>query len=139
MDNLLSAFYGKDHLDAVWAPNDALAIGIISSLKGVGYGSAQQAMPIITGQDADVQNVKNIVRGDQTSTVFKDTRKLAGVAADMVNDALAGKQVPVNDTKSYNNGAKVVPTYLVKPVLVDKANYQSELVTSGYYTQAQIK
>jgi putative multiple sugar transport system substrate-binding protein len=139
MDNLLSAFYGKDHLDAVWAPNDALAIGIISSLKGVGYGSGQQAMPIITGQDADVQNVKNIVRGDQTSTVFKDTRKLAGVAADMVDDALTGKQVPVNDTKSYNNGAKVVPTYLVKPVLVDKANYQSELVTSGYYTQAQIK
>ncbi|WNC94852.1 sugar ABC transporter substrate-binding protein [Paraburkholderia sp. FT54] len=139
MDNLLSAFYGKDHLDAVWAPNDALAIGIISSLKGVGYGSGQQAMPIITGQDADVQNVKNIVRGDQTSTVFKDTRKLAGVAADMVDDALTGKQVPVNDTKGYNNGAKVVPTYLVKPVLVDKANYQSELVTSGYYTQAQIK
>jgi putative multiple sugar transport system substrate-binding protein len=139
MDNLLSAFYGKDHLDAVWAPNDALAIGIISSLKGVGYGSGQQAMPIITGQDADVQNVKNIVRGDQTSTVFKDTRKLAGVAADMVDDALNGKQVPVNDTKSYNNGAKIVPTYLVKPVLVDKSNYQTELVTSGYYTQAQIK
>jgi putative multiple sugar transport system substrate-binding protein len=139
MDNLLSAFYGKDHLDAVWAPNDALAIGIISSLKGVGYGSGQQAMPIITGQDADVQNVKNIVRGEQTSTVFKDTRKLAGVAADMVDNALSGKQVPINDTKSYNNGAKVVPTYLVKPILVDKANYQSELVTSGYYTQAQLK
>ncbi|MDR5823590.1 multiple monosaccharide ABC transporter substrate-binding protein [Caballeronia sp. LZ043] len=139
MDNLLSAFYGKDHLDAVWAPNDALAIGIISSLKGVGYGSGQQAMPVITGQDADVQNVKSIVRGEQTSTVFKDTRKLAGVTADMVDNALAGKQVTINDTKSYNNGAKIVPTYLVKPVLVDKSNYQSELVTSGYYTQAQIK
>ena len=139
MDNLLSAFYGKDHLDAVWTPNDALAIGVISSLKGVGYGSGQQAMPIITGQDADVQNVKNIARGDQTSTVFKDTRKLASVAADMVDDVLTAKPVPVNDTKSYNNGAKIVPTYLVKPVLVDKANYQSELVTSGYYTQAQLK
>jgi putative multiple sugar transport system substrate-binding protein len=139
MDNLLSAFYGKDHLDAVWSPNDALAIGIISSLKGVGYGSGQQAMPIITGQDADVQNVKSIVRGEQTSTVFKDTRKLASVTADMVDNALTGKQVTINDTKSYNNGAKIVPTYLVKPVLVDKANYQTELVTSGYYTQAQIK
>lgn len=139
MDNLLSAFYGKDHLDAVWAPNDALAIGIISSLKGVGYGSGQQPMPIITGQDADIQNVKNIVRGDQTSTIFKDTRKLASVAADMVDDALTGKPVPVNDTKSYNNGVKIVPTYLVKPVLVDKSNYQAELVTSGYYTQSQIK
>jgi putative multiple sugar transport system substrate-binding protein len=71
--------------------------------------------------------------------VFKDTRKLASVTAEMVDNALSGKQVPINDTKSYNNGAKIVPTYLVKPILVDKANYQSELVTSGYYTQAQIK
>lgn len=139
MDNLLSAFYGKDHLDAVWTPNDALAIGVVSSLRGVGYGSGQQAMPIITGQDADIQNVKSIVRGEQTSTVFKDTRKLASVTADMVDNALTGKQVAINDTKSYNNGAKILPTYLVKPILVDKANYQSELVTSGYYTQAQIK
>src|ERR1700744_410662 len=75
MDNLLSAFYGKDHLDAVWTPNDAIAIGVVSSLKGVGYGSGQQTMPIITGQDADIQNVKNMFRGYQTSTVFKDTRK----------------------------------------------------------------
>src|SRR5258708_30515473 len=139
VDTLLSAFYGQDHLDAVWTPNDAIAMGVISSRKGVGYGSAQQAMPVVTGQDADIQNVKNIVRGDQTSTVFKDTRKLASVTAEMVDNALGGKQVPINDTKSYNNGVKIVPTYLVKPILVDKANYQSELVTSGYYTQAQIK
>jgi putative multiple sugar transport system substrate-binding protein len=139
MDNLLSAFYGKDHLDAVWTPNDAIAIGVISSLKGVGYGSPQQVMAVVTGQDADVQNIKAIIRGDQTTTVFKDTRKLASVTADMVDDALTGKTVAVNDTKSYNNGAKIVPTYLVKPILVDKANYQSELVTSGYYTQAQVK
>lgn len=139
MDNLLSAFYGKDHLDAVWTPNDAIAIGVISSLKGVGYGSAQAPMPVVTGQDADVQNVKAIVRGDQTTTVFKDTRKLASITADMVDDALTGKTVPVNDTKSYNNGAKIVPTYLVKPVLVDKDSVQPLLVNSGYYTPAQIK
>lgn len=139
MDNLLSAFYGKDHVQAVWTPNDAIAVGVISSLKGVGYGSAQQPMPVITGQDADLQNVKAIIRGDQTTTVFKDTRKLASITADMVDDALTGKTVPVNDTKSYNNGAKIVPTYLVKPVLVDKSNYQSMLVDSGYYTQAQLK
>jgi putative multiple sugar transport system substrate-binding protein len=96
-------------------------------------------MAVVTGQDADVQNIKAIIRGDQTTTVFKDTRKLASVTADMVDDALTGKTVAVNDTKSYNNGAKIVPTYLVKPILVDKANYQSELVTSGYYTQAQVK
>lgn len=139
MDNLLSAFYGKDRLNAVWTPNDAIAIGVISSLKGVGYGSAQAPMPVVTGQDADIQNVKAIVRGDQTTTVFKDTRKLASVTADMVDDALSGKPVPVNDTKSYNNGAKIVPTYLVKPVLVDKSSVEPLLVNSGYYTQAQIK
>ncbi|WP_321814917.1 MULTISPECIES: multiple monosaccharide ABC transporter substrate-binding protein [unclassified Paraburkholderia] len=139
MDNLLSAFYGKEHLDAVWTPNDAIAIGVISSLKGVGYGTAQAGMPVVTGQDADVQNVKAIMRGEQTTTVFKDTRKLASVTADMVDDALAGKTVPVNDTKSYNNGVKVVPTYLVKPVLVDKDSVQSMLINSGYYTQAQVK
>lgn len=139
MDNLLSAFYGKEHLDAVWTPNDAIAIGVISSLKGVGYGAAQAGMPVVTGQDADVQNVKAIMRGEQTTTVFKDTRKLASVTADMVDDALAGKTVPVNDTKSYNNGVKVVPTYLVKPVLVDKDSVQSMLINSGYYTQAQVK
>lgn len=139
MDNLLSAFYGKEHLDAVWTPNDAIAIGVISSLKGVGYGAAQSAMPVVTGQDADIQNVKAIIRGEQTTTVFKDTRKLSSVTADMVDDALSGKAVPVNDTKSYNNGAKIVPTYLVKPVLVDKDNVQTMLINSGYYTQAQIK
>jgi putative multiple sugar transport system substrate-binding protein len=139
MDNLLSAFYGKDRLDAVWTPNDAIAIGVISSLKSIGYGSSDQPMPVVTGQDADIQNVKGIIRGDQTSTVFKDTRKLAAVAADMVDDALTGKTVPVNDTKSYNNGVKIIPTYLVKPILVNKSNYQSELVNSGYYTQSQLK
>ena len=140
MDNLLSAFYGNIHLDAVWTPNDAIAIGVISSLKGVGYGTAQQAMPVVTGQDADLQNVKAILRGEQTTTVFKDTRQLANVAATMVDDALSGKQVQVNDTKSYNNGAEVVPTYLVKPVLVDSSNVKNTLVNQGhYYTEAQLK
>ncbi len=54
MDNLLSAFYGKKRIDAVLSPYDGLSIGIISSLKGVGYGSADQKMPIVSGQDAEV-------------------------------------------------------------------------------------
>ncbi|MDF3834284.1 sugar ABC transporter substrate-binding protein [Cupriavidus basilensis] len=139
MDNLLSAYYGNTRLDAVWAPNDATAIGIISSLKGVGYGSPQQPMPVVTGQDADLPNIKAIIRGDQASTVFKDTRQLAGVAADMVDAALAGKPVPVNDTKSYNNGVKVIPTYLVKPVLVDASNWKELLVKSGFYAESRLK
>ncbi|WP_213768635.1 multiple monosaccharide ABC transporter substrate-binding protein [Caballeronia sp. dw_19] len=140
MDNLLSANYGNARLDAVLCPNDGIAIGVISSLKGVGYGTSQQPMPAITGQDAEMQNVKAIIRGDQATTVYKDTRQLAGMAATMVDDALSGKAVPVNDTTSYNNGVKVIPTYLVKPVLVDASNWKTILVTQGrYYTEAQLK
>src|SRR5271166_1278751 len=139
MDNLLSAYYGNKHVDAVLSPYDGLSIGIISSLKGVGYGSADQPMPVISGQDAEVPSIKAILRGDQYSTIFKDTRDLAKVAADMVDAALAGKEVTVNDTKTYNNGVKVVPSYLLKPVVVDKGNWEKVLVDSGYYKRSQFE
>src|SRR6201986_237331 len=139
MDNLLSAFYGNKRVDAVLSPYDGLSIGIISSLKGVGYGTASQPMPVITGQDAEVPSIKAMLRGDQYSTIFKDTRDLAKVAADMVDAALDGKQVTVNDTKTYNNGVKVVPSYLLKPVVVDRGNWEKVLVDSGYYKKAQFE
>jgi putative multiple sugar transport system substrate-binding protein len=139
MDNLMSAFYGKEKLHAVLAPADILSIGIISSLKGVGYGTPSQPMPVITGQDADLPSVKAILRGDQTSTVFKDTRQLAKVTADLVDAALSGKTPLVNDTKTYNNGVKVVPSYLLKPVAVDASNVKAVLVDSGYYKESQLK
>lgn len=139
MDNLLSAFYTKDRVDAVLSPYDGLSIGIISSLKGVGYGSAQQPMPVVTGQDAEVPSVKSILKKEQTSTVFKDTRELAKVTVGMVDAMLAGRQPEVNDTKTYNNGVKVVPSYLLKPVSVDASNWKQALVDSGYYKESQIK
>ena len=139
MDNLLSAFYGKARVDAVLSPYDGLSIGILSSLKGVGYCTAQQPCPVVSGQDAEVPSVKSILRGEQSSTVFKDTRELARVSADMVDAVLSGKTPEVNDTKTYNNGVKVVPSYLLKPVLVDKSNYEKVLVDSGYYKASQIK
>jgi putative multiple sugar transport system substrate-binding protein len=137
MDNLLSAFYTKNHVDAVLSPYDGLSIGIISSLKGVGYGSADQKMPIISGQDAEVPSIKAMLRGEQYSTIFKDTRDLARVAVDMVDAALNGKEVAVNDTKTYSNGVKVVPSYLLKPVVVDKSNWEKVLIDSGYYKRSQ--
>jgi putative multiple sugar transport system substrate-binding protein len=139
MDNLLSAYYGKKRVDAVLSPYDGLSIGIISSLKGVGYGSADQPMPVISGQDCEVPSVKAILRGDQYSSIFKDTRDLAKVTADMVDATLTGKQVQVNDTKTYNNGVKVVPSYLLKPVVVDKSNWEKTLLESGYYKKSQVE
>jgi putative multiple sugar transport system substrate-binding protein len=139
MDNLLSAYYGNKKVNAVLSPYDGLSIGIISSLKGVGYGSADQPMPIISGQDAEVPSIKAMLRGDQYSTIFKDTRDLAKVTADMVDAALAGKQVTVNDTKTYENGVKTVPSYLLKPVVVYKDNWEKLLVDSGYYKKSQFQ
>ena len=140
MDNLLSAYYGKDRLDAVLSPYDGLSIGILSSLKGVGYGTPKMPMPVVTGQDAEIPSVKSILNNEQRSTVFKDTRELAKVTANMVDAMLSGKAPVINDTKTYNNGVKIVPSFLLKPVTVDKANWKEVLVSgSGYYTEAQVK
>ncbi|RQO44281.1 sugar ABC transporter substrate-binding protein [Variovorax sp. KBW07] len=139
MDNLLSAYYTKDRVDAVLSPYDGLSIGILSSLKGVGYGSGSQPMPIVSGQDAEVPSVKSILRKEQTSTVFKDTRELAKVTVAMVDAMLSGKTPEVNDTKTYNNGIKVVPSYLLKPVSVDASNWKVVLIDSGYYKESQVK
>ncbi len=138
MDNLLSAYYSGDHLDAVLSPYDGISIGILSSLKGIGYGSADKPLPVITGQDAELASIKSIVSGQQTQTVFKDTRKLAKQTVAMTESILKGEKAEVNDTKSYDNGVMVVPAYLLDPVSVDKDNVQQEIVDQDYYTKEEI-
>lgn len=139
MDNLLSAFYTDKRVDAVLAPYDGLSRGIISSLKGVGYGTADQPWPVVTGQDAEVASIKQMIAGEQMFTVFKDTRELAKQAATMVDAALKGQEVPINDTSTYDNEVKIVPSYLLVPYSVDINNYHEILVESGYYTEDQLK
>ena len=139
MDNLLSANYTDKQVHGVLSPYDGLSIGILSSLKGVGYGSGDMKMPIVTGQDAEVQSVKSIEAGEQYSTVFKDTRELARVTVGMVDAVLSGSEPEINDETTYDNGVKVVPSYLLKPVAVDGSNWEEILVTSGYYTADQLK
>ncbi|THK38224.1 sugar ABC transporter substrate-binding protein [Ensifer sp. MPMI2T] len=138
MENLLSSTYTDAKVDGVLSPYDGLSIGIISALKGVGYGSGDMPMPVVTGQDAELPSVKSILADEQNSTVFKDTRELAKVTVGMVNAIMDGKEPEVNDTKTYENGVKVVPSYLLKPVAVDKSNAKEILVGSGYYTEDQI-
>ena len=138
MDNLLSANYTDKKVSGVLAPYDGLSRGIISSLKGVGYGSGDQKMPIVTGQDAELPSVKGMMSGEQYSTIFKDTRELAKVTAKMVDTVLSGKEPEINDTKTYNNGVKVVPSFLLTPYAVGKDDIKKMLVDSGYYTQDQI-
>lgn len=139
MDNLLSAYYGKEKVHAVLSPYDGLSIGILSSLRGVGYGSAAQPWPFVSGQDAEVPSVKSIIKGEQYSTIFKDTRELAKVTVKMVDAVMTGSKPEINDTKTYNNLVKVVPSYLLKPVAVDKTNYKKILVDSGYIAEDKLK
>lgn len=139
MDNLLSANYGDARVHGVLAPYDGLSIGILSSLKGVGYGSGDLAMPIVTGQDAEVQSVKSMIAGEQYSSVFKDTRELARVTVGMVEALLNGGEPEINDTTTYDNGVKVVPSYLLVPLPVDASTYEAMLVDSGYYTADQLQ
>ena len=139
MDNLLSANYTGQKIHGVLSPYDGLSIGIISSLNGVGYGSGDMPMPIVTGQDAEVPSVKAILRGDQYSTIFKDTRALAEVTVGMVDALLAGGEPEINDTETYDNGVKVVPAYLLEPVPVTEANWEKVLIDSGYYSRDQIE
>ena len=138
MDNILTSKYTDAKVDAVLSPYDGISIGILSALKSVGYGKGSKTMPIVTGQDAEVPSVKSIIAGEQTQTVFKDTRTLAKQAADMVDAVLKGAKVSINDTKTYDNGKKIVPSFLCDPVNVDITNYKDVLLGSGYYTAAQI-
>jgi putative multiple sugar transport system substrate-binding protein len=139
MDNLLSAYYGNAKLNAVLSPYDGISIGILSSLKGVGYCAAPQPCPVVTGQDSEIPSVKSILHGEQYSTIFKDTRNLAKVTVAMIDAMMHDQKPQVNDTTSYNNGVKVVPAYLLKPVLVDATNWKPVLVDSGYYTADQLQ
>jgi putative multiple sugar transport system substrate-binding protein len=139
MDNLLSANYGDKQLHGALSPYDGLSIGILSSMKGVGYGSGDLPMPIVTGQDAEVPSVKSMMAGEQYSTVFKDTRSLAGVTVKMVDAIMSGGEPEINDTSTYDNGVKVVPSYLLEPISLGVGDIDKVLVESGYYTADQLK
>jgi putative multiple sugar transport system substrate-binding protein len=117
MDALLTSSYSSKTLDGVLSPNDTLARAIITSVKGAG-----KPIPVVTGQDSEVESVKSIMLGEQYSTINKDTRKLVAETVNMVKTLQTGSDPQVNDTKSYENGVKVVPAYLLPPVIVTKAN-----------------
>lgn len=138
MENILNSNYGDERLDAVLSPYDGISLGIIAALQSDDYGKKDKPLPIVTGQDAELASVKSILGGEQTQTVYKDTRKLAKLAVDMTSAAIDGKKAETNDTESYDNGRKVVPAYLLKPVSVDEDNVVEALVETKQYTKKQL-
>ena len=137
-ENILTANYSDGtKLDVALCSNDSTAIGVTEALKAAGYEAG--SMPIITGQDCDIIATKNILAGYQSMSVFKDTNTLAQKVLEMVIAIGEGKEPAVNDTKTYDNGVKVVPSYLCNPVFADASNYKEILIDSGYYSADQLK
>ncbi|KFU75638.1 monosaccharide ABC transporter substrate-binding protein, CUT2 family [Amycolatopsis lurida] len=140
MEDLLTKTYSSgDKVQGVLSPYDGLSIGILSALKSNGYGTPGQPYPVVTGQDAEVASVKSIIAGEQYSTIFKDTRKLAETTVKMADAVLKGGKAETNNTTDYNNGQKVVPAFLLESVILNKGNYQKELIDSGYYKAEQLR
>jgi putative multiple sugar transport system substrate-binding protein len=138
MEDILTANYSDGtQVDAVLSPYDGISRGIISALTDAGYAVGTD-FPIISGQDAELDSVKAIIAGEQYATIFKDTRDLAAQAAAMTIDALNGDEPEINNTEDYDNGVKIVPSYLLQPVIVVKDNITQELVDSGYWTEDEI-
>ncbi|WP_275006298.1 multiple monosaccharide ABC transporter substrate-binding protein [Promicromonospora iranensis] len=140
MEDLLTSTYsaGDTNVDGVLAPADVLSRGIITALENSGYGKGDLDMPIITGQDAEAASAKLIVDGKQYSTIFKDTRLLAEQAVTAATSFLEGNEPEANDTETYENGVKVVPSYLLPTVIVTEDNLEAELVESGYLTEDEV-
>ncbi len=135
MDAILASNYADKNLDVVLCSNDSTALGVENSLEANYNGE----WPIITGQDCDKPNVKNLVAGKQSMSVFKDTRKLAEQTVKMIDAIMGGETAETNDNESYDNGTGVIPSYLCEPTVVTVDNYEEMLLDSGYYTEADIK
>ena len=133
-DSILSSYYADgSKIDAWLCSNDSTALGVANALAD----KYDNDYPIITGQDCDVSNTNNMIDGKQSMSVFKDTRTLAKQVVKMVGQILKGETVDVNDTETYNNGVKVVPSFLCEPVFADVNNYKELLIDSGYYLETE--
>jgi len=135
-DILVGSYKGGAKVNGVLSPYDGLSRGIIASLSAAGYTAAD--LPTVTGQDAEVDSVQSMLAGEQYSTIFKDTRELAAVAVAMAVAILNGETPETNDTTTYDNGVKTVPSYLLTPYIVTTDNYKELLVDSGYIDEADL-
>ncbi len=142
METLLTSTYNDgSRVDGVLSPYDGLSRGIITALTAAGYGpnlDSPNPMPVVTGQDAEIASVKLIADGVQSSTIFKDTRLLAEQAVVAATAFAEGNEPEANDTETYDNGVKVVPSYLLPVETVYADNIQSSLIDSEYWTEEEV-
>lgn len=143
MQNILASYYADGtQLDVALCSNDSTALGVTQAIESDYAGSNT---PIITGQDGDVANLKNLLDGKQSMTVYKAVANEAVVTVALAQEILAGNKPDASltdkfdceatyDTASYDNGTGVIPSYLLVPDVVTKDNYKEKLVDTGYYS-----
>lgn len=145
--NILGSNYSSDKLDVALCSNDSTALGVAQAIE-TDYNQDNKADIIVTGQDGDEANLKNMVDGKQTMTVYKAVANEAVATLDLGEKLLKGEKPDAKliddagwkftckyDTESYDNGKKKVPSYLLEPTIVTKENMDKELVDTGYYTK----
>jgi len=127
---------GSKKLNGVLAANDGTAGGAIAAMKAAGL----KPLPPITGQDAELAAIQRIVAGDQTMTVYKAIKAEAEAAAQLAYDLAFGVAVPSSMTngKTVNNGKADIPSVLLTPVAVTKANIETTVVADGFWTADDI-
>ena len=141
MQNTLASYYAKDtQLDVALCSNDSTALGVAQAITS---DYAGKNTPIVTGQDGDIANLRNIVNGVQTMTVYKNVNNEAAATLEVAKAVLAGETPgegliskfnaeAVYDDKTYDNKVKVVPSFLLVPTVITKDNLD-ELVETGLY------
>jgi len=140
LEKILAEYYSDGtRLDAVLSTYDGMSVEMIKTLFAAGYGTPENPLPVMTGQDCDKASVISIMNGEQSMSVFVDTRTLAARTVDMIDDIMVGKKPAINDSNRYNNGVKDVPAAICKPVLVDIENVREVLIDSGYYKESDLR
>ena len=140
MQNTLASYYTSAQLDVALCSNDSTALGVAQAISSDYSG---KNTPIVTGQDGDIANLKNIVDGKQSMTVYKNVNDEAAATLEVSKAILSGQTPDAGlvsslsaeatyDTESYNNGVKVVPSYLLVPYVITKDKLDV-LVDTGLY------
>lgn len=143
---ILNSYYPENvRLDAVLCANDSTALGATRALESDYNG---QNSVVVTGQDADVANIYSIIEGKQSMTVFKALRDESVVAVALGLSILSDETPDAElitrsgwkfecsyNTTDYDNGSKIIPSYLLSPITITKDNLEKELFDTGYYAR----
>ncbi|MCW2603635.1 MAG: periplasmic binding protein/LacI transcriptional regulator [Pseudonocardiales bacterium] len=128
-EQLLTANSGK--VDGVLAANDGLANAAITILK-------KNTLKVpVTGQDATVQGLQNILAGDQCMTVYKSVRDEANAVADLAISLLKGEKGTTNGTTRDGTGNRDVPSQLLTPKTITKSNIQL-VIDEGFVSKTDL-